>query len=94
MPIGVLTLHLHLSGCASLKEKRRRIKPILARLHNRLNLSAAEMDKLDSWQEAVIVCTTVANQKQHVNRLLQEAVVQVEQHGQDVDILEHHIEFI
>lgn len=94
MPIGILTLHLHLLGCASLKEKRGRIKPILARLHNRLNLSAAEMDRLDMWHEAVIVCAAVGNQKDHVSRVLQEAVSQLEKHGPNVDILDHRIEFI
>ena len=33
MSIGLLTLHLHLPGCASLKEKRGKIKPLITRLH-------------------------------------------------------------
>ncbi|MBA4379619.1 MAG: DUF503 domain-containing protein, partial [Anaerolinea sp.] len=31
--IGLLTLHLHLPACASLKEKRGRLKPLIHRLH-------------------------------------------------------------
>jgi len=41
--IGTLTFHLHLPGCASLKEKRSRLKPLLARLHRQFNVSTAEM---------------------------------------------------
>ncbi|MBS3752567.1 MAG: DUF503 family protein, partial [Anaerolineales bacterium] len=31
MRIGLLTLHLRIPGCASLKEKRSQIKPLVAR---------------------------------------------------------------
>jgi uncharacterized protein YlxP (DUF503 family) len=30
--LATLTIHLHLPACASLKEKRGRIKPLMARL--------------------------------------------------------------
>ncbi len=59
--IGILHLHLRLDGCASLKEKRGRLKPLLARLHRQFNISVAEMDLQDRWQEAVIACAMVGN---------------------------------
>ena len=59
--VAVLTLHLHLPGCASLKEKRGRLKPLLARLHRQFNVSAAEMDLQDRWQEALVACAMVGN---------------------------------
>jgi len=34
--IATLTIHLHLPACASLKEKRGRIQPLIARLHREL----------------------------------------------------------
>jgi uncharacterized protein YlxP (DUF503 family) len=45
MSLGLLTIHLHLPGCASLKEKRGRLKPLLTRLHREFNISAAEIDQ-------------------------------------------------
>ena len=52
MPRGImlatLTIHLRLPGCASLKEKRGHIKPLLNRLHREFNVSVAEMDLQDS----------------------------------------------
>ena len=42
--LAILTIHLHLPTCSSLKEKRGRIKPLMARLRREFNVSAAEMD--------------------------------------------------
>ena len=62
--LGLLTLHLHFPGCASLKEKRGRIKPLIARLHREFNVSVAEMDLQDKWQESVIGCAMIGNDPQ------------------------------
>jgi tripartite-type tricarboxylate transporter receptor subunit TctC len=35
--IATLTIHLHLPTCTSLKEKRGRIRPLIARLHREFN---------------------------------------------------------
>ena len=42
--VAILTIHLHLPGCASLKEKRELIKPLMVRLRREFNISVAEMD--------------------------------------------------
>jgi uncharacterized protein YlxP (DUF503 family) len=60
--IAVLTIHLHLPACSSLKEKRGRIKPLIARLHREFNVSAAELGMQDAWQEALIGCAMVGNE--------------------------------
>lgn len=70
MSIGVLSLHLHLYGCNSLKEKRSRLKSLLARLHREFNVSAAEMDHLDAWQETLIAVCLVSNDPAHTQRVL------------------------
>ena len=67
--VGILTLHLHLPGCASLKEKRGRIKPLLARLHRQFNLSVAELGLQDKWQETIISCGMVGNDKIHLGAI-------------------------
>jgi uncharacterized protein YlxP (DUF503 family) len=60
--IGILTVQLHLPACSSLKQKRSRIKSLMARLHREFNVSVAEVGMQDRWQEAVISCAMVANQ--------------------------------
>ena len=92
--IGVLTLHLQIPGCASLKEKRGRIKPLLARLHRQFNLSAAEMDLQDKWQETVIACGMVGNDRAYLERSLQTILHWVESNRLDMEVMDEKIELI
>jgi hypothetical protein len=69
--IGILTLHLYLPGCASLKEKRGRLKPLLARLHRQFNVSTAEMGLQDKWQEMIIACGMVGNDASYLRSALE-----------------------
>jgi len=92
MPIGLLTLHIHLPGCSSLKEKRSRIKPLLARLHREFNISAAEMDYLDAWQESLIACALVSNDHGVVQSSLQQIVNWIETNWPDIYIAADQIE--
>ena len=92
MAIGLLTLHLRLPGCGSLKEKRSRLKPLLARLHREFNISAAEVDLLDVWQESVVACAVVSNDARHNDRLLQKIVDWVERDWPDVDVIAEQLE--
>lgn len=94
MPVAVLTLRLRLPGCASLKDKRSRIKPILARLHREFNLSTAELDSQDMHHEAVLGFATISADSSQNTRLLQQAAGYVESHFPDVEVLEDHIKLI
>ncbi len=94
MSIGLLTLHLLLPGCTSLKDKRSRIKPVLARLHREFNVSAAEVDLLDKWQEAVLVCAMVSNDHGYTQRALATVKDFFSAHWPDLEILDDHIELI
>jgi uncharacterized protein YlxP (DUF503 family) len=76
--VGLLTIYLHLPGCASLKEKRGRLKPLLNQLHKKFNVSVAEMDRQDMWQESVIACALVNSDRVHVQRSLQTVAKWVE----------------
>ena len=90
--IATLTIHLHLPACASLKEKRRRLKPLIARLHREFNVSVAEMDLQDHWQQAVIVCAMVGSEHGHVESALQTVAKWVEGNWTDGDVIEERIE--
>lgn len=91
--LATLTIHLHLPECASLKEKRGRIKPLIARLHREFNVSVAEMGLQDKWQETVIVCAIVGNERGHVESALQTVAKWVEANWTDGDVIEQKIEF-
>jgi uncharacterized protein YlxP (DUF503 family) len=92
MPIGLLTLHIHLPGCASLKEKRSRLKPLLARLHREFNVSAAELGDQDIWGSAVIGCALVSNEAVFTRRALGSVARWVEENWQDVTLVEETFE--
>jgi uncharacterized protein YlxP (DUF503 family) len=92
--ISTLTIHLHLPACSSLKEKRGRIKPLIARLHREFNVSVAEMDLQDQWQETVIVCAMVGNERGHVESALQTVSKWVEGNWTDGDVIEQRVEII
>jgi uncharacterized protein YlxP (DUF503 family) len=90
--VGILSLHLEIPGCASLKEKRSRIKPLIARLKKEFNLSVAEVDLLDAWQESIIACALVSNEPAHIQRSLQTVMDWMERNWRDVTIMDDHLE--
>jgi uncharacterized protein YlxP (DUF503 family) len=92
--VGILTIHLHLPGCASLKEKRGRLKPLLNRLHREFNVSVAEMDRQDMWQEAVIACALVNSDRAQIQRSLQRVEKWVKGNWPDGDVIDEKIEII
>ncbi len=69
--IGVLTLEIHVEESHSLKEKRHVIKSLKDRLRDRFNVSVAEIDFLDSWQNSVIAAVTVSKDRIHAEQILQ-----------------------
>jgi len=92
MPIGLLTLTLQIPACRSLKEKRGRLKPLLARLQREFNLSAAEMGANDRWDEAILACALVSSDAAHAQSALQNVSRWVEHNWPDVLVVEQHIE--
>lgn len=73
MVVGLVVWELHLNGCRSLKDKRRVLKSLKVRLHQRFNVSAAETDHQDLWQRAELACCVVATDRRHAERQLAEA---------------------
>ena len=94
MSIGILTIKIHLPGCSSLKEKRRRLRPLIERLHREFNISVAEIDHLDVWQTSLVACALVSNDHRHTQRCLQSIVRWVEDHWPDIIIVDDQIEII
>ncbi|HEY9087759.1 MAG TPA: DUF503 domain-containing protein [Anaerolineaceae bacterium] len=92
--IGQLILHLELSGCASLKEKRGRIKPVLARLHREFNVSVSEVDRQDAHGAAVLACVLVSSDPNQTMRALQQVAAFVEANWPDLPLFDHSIELI
>ena len=91
MHVAALTVELHLPGCASLKEKRSRLKPLLARLHRQFNVSASEIDENDHHTSALIACAVVANDQDYVQRVLGAIPRWIETNRPDLQVVDHSI---
>ena len=92
--VGILTIHLRIHGCSSLKEKRGLIKPLLNGLHKKFNLSVAEMGRQDVWQETVIACALVNSDGKQIQRSLQAVAKWVEGNWRDGDVIDEKVEII
>jgi uncharacterized protein YlxP (DUF503 family) len=91
MHVAALTIELHIPGCSSLKQKRSRLKPLLARLHREFNVSAAEIDQNDQHRRAVIACVVVSNDARHVQRVLAGIPAWIETHQPDIQVVDDHV---
>jgi uncharacterized protein YlxP (DUF503 family) len=92
--LAALTIHLHLPACSSLKEKRGRIKPLIARLHREFNISVAEMDLQDKWQEAVLGCAMIGNDPAHLEQSLQSVAKWVQANWEDGQVIDEKVEIV
>lgn len=90
--LATLTIHLHLPGCGSLKEKRAFIKPLLARLRREFNVSTAELDLQDAHQQAVIGCAMLGNDAAHLQSALETVRRWVQANWRDGEIIDQRIE--
>ena len=68
-----MTWELHLNGCQSLKDKRRILKSLKDRLHQRFNISVAETGHQDLWQRAELTCAAVATDRRQAMAVLSQA---------------------
>lgn len=76
--VGLLSVELYVPDAMSLKDKRSVVSSLLERLSNRFNVAVAEIDALDNHRLAILAVTTVANDLQHVTRVLDTALRYVE----------------
>ncbi|MFL7812306.1 MAG: DUF503 domain-containing protein [Anaerolineales bacterium] len=94
MTVGLLTIQLRIPMCSSLKEKRSQLKPLLSRLKREFNVSVAELDLQDSWQDALIGCAALSNDAAHVQRSLQKIIPWIERHYPHLMIVQDRIELV
>jgi hypothetical protein len=71
MPIGLLTLEIHIPDARSLKDKRQVIRSLKDRLRAHFNVAVAEMDYQDVWQRSVVGVVTISNDAHHLEQSLQ-----------------------
>jgi uncharacterized protein YlxP (DUF503 family) len=86
MHITACILDLEITGSRSLKEKRGRLQPLLARLKSQFGLAVAEIARQDARTTATVACVAVSTDPAHNDRVLQSAVHWIETHRPDLEI--------
>ena len=74
MPVGLLTLELHIPDAQSLKDKRQVLRSLKDKLRREFNVAVAEMEHQDSWQRSVVGVVTLSNEEKHVAEVLQKVL--------------------
>ena len=92
MHIGVCKIRLRIPESRSLKAKRRVIKSLVARLKNRFNVAVAEVEALDSHQQAVVAAVSVSNDVVHVNKIISHVISFVEANV-EAELVDYETEF-
>ena len=94
MNLGVCKLKLRFPENQSLKDKRRVLKSIVARVRNNYNVSIAEVDDNDLWQLATVGVCCVSNNGRHANEVLSKVVNFIAKSRFDVELLDYEIEIV
>lgn len=92
--VGVCRVTLRLPENHSLKGKRQVLRSLLARIHNKFNVSAAEVGDHDSWQIASIAVTCVSNDERHADEVLASVVAFIRHERLDAEIVDIETETV
>jgi uncharacterized protein len=93
--IGILKLKLQMPANGNLKDKRRIIQSLLARIKSKFNVTVAEIDHQDQWQLATLACVTISSDSRHAEVMTSTILdfVQNDLHG-DFILIDHSQEMI
>jgi uncharacterized protein YlxP (DUF503 family) len=94
MTVGVCRVTLRLPENTSLKGKRQVIKSLIARIHNRYNVSIAEIDNQDSWQIASLGISCISNNGGHAGEMLKSVVGFIRGTRLDAEVLDWEVELL
>ena len=92
MPVGLLTLEIHLPYSHSLKEKRAVLRKIRDRLRARFNVAVAELDHRDVWQVATLGVVSISDSQPLLDAVFRDVLRESEKILGD-DVARHDIEF-
>ena len=93
MPVGLLTLELHIPDAQSLKDKRQVLRSLKDKLRREFNVAVAELDGQDSWQRSVVGVVSLSNNAGHVEQSLRTVLEESERHlGRD--LVGHELEVL
>lgn len=78
MPIGLLTLQIHIPDAQSLKDKRQILRSLKDRLRGHFNVAVAELDHQELWQRSVIGVVGISSDERHLEQSMAEVAAESE----------------
>jgi uncharacterized protein YlxP (DUF503 family) len=92
MIVGACQIELDLPGISSLKQKRSCLKSLIAQLHKRFHVAAAEVDLHDVWQSSTLGVVTVSTSAVHARQVLENVVRWIEDNRPDMMVVDYNVE--
>jgi MYXO-CTERM domain-containing protein len=80
MNVATLRLELRIGDCHTLREKRRRMRAIMTKLHRHFNVSVAEADRDDEPALALLVVAAAGRHRRDVRATLDRVAEAVAAH--------------
>jgi len=71
MPIGLLTLEIHIPDARSLKDKRQVLRSLKDRLRGRFNVAVAELDHQETLQHSLVGVVSISADARHLEASLE-----------------------
>ena len=96
MPIGLLTLEIHIPDARSLKDKRQVLRSLKDRLRAHFNVAVAELDASGLWNRATIGVVSVSDSRDYLDGLMKN----VERHATRIannagaDVADSFVEYL
>ena len=93
MVVGRLEVTINIPAARSLKDKRRVVKSLIARIRNQHNAAVAEVGDNDKWQICRLGVAVVSNRSDHTNSLLSNIVKAIGREPESV-LVDYDIELL
>ena len=93
MPVGLLTLEIHIEYAQSLKDKRQVLRSLKDRLRARFNVAVAELAHQESWQRSRVGVVTISSDVRH----LEDSLTAIASESENIlgrDLLSQEIEYL
>jgi uncharacterized protein len=78
MPIGLLTLEIHIPDARSLKDKRQVLRSLKDRLRAHYNVAVAELEHQELWQRSRVGVVSISGDPQYLEESLQAVAAESE----------------
>jgi hypothetical protein len=87
MLVKTVIIHIYIPLARSLKNKRNIVKSITQKVHNKYNVSIAEVGHNEIWKNAAIGIAMISNERLHLEKKFSDVVRFIEETYSDIEII-------